>query len=108
MIVKGSYGRTLYESARAVLRVFRKGKADVLRRKDYWLHLGFGNINTGVFFGLELSGCSETVWGEGLWQITLKIENKPVHLWDLFRECQRQQELGRRAVGVCTGRKCLA
>jgi len=84
MIAKGSYGRTLYESARAVLRVFRKGKADVLRRKDYWLHLGFGNINTGVFFGLELSGCSETVWGEGLWQITLKIENKPVHLWDFF------------------------
>ena len=82
---KGTAGRALFTAARAVLRVFRKGKQHVLRAKDRWCHLGYGNFNTTVFFVLPLILGPTTVYAENVDTITLSADTRrPCHLWDFF------------------------
>ena len=87
VLVKGSRGRSLYDDARACIRVYRKGRQNCLRRKDYFFHASYGNLSSGVFHVLMLKPFELTVLGEGLTTVTSSVVfEKPIHLWGVFDE----------------------
>ena len=78
-------GRKLFDEAVGILRVYRKGKESVLRQKDVWSHLSYGNLVTGLFTVLKLVASDSTVWGEGRDEICLRGDTcEGVNFWDLF------------------------
>ena len=93
LLAKGRPGRALYDTARCVCRVFRKGRALDLRSKDVWCFLGYGNLNTRVFYVLRLDECEFTVFGgPGTHQIILKAYLQPMHLWDLYEDLNLEKD----------------
>ena len=87
VLVKGQPGRHMYDEGRAVLRIHRQHKTHLLRPKDVWLHLGFGRLTSSHFHCWRLVACVGTVFGDGLTEILLKVDNVvSQNLWDAIAD----------------------
>jgi len=90
MIAKGTLGRKLYETARAVVRTYHKDKDP--SEQDYWYHLGYGNLSTGLFYVLRLVPFARTIFqrplaDESAAQVIHLQAVRPTkaqHLWDTY------------------------
>ena len=86
MLSKGNPARQWYNDAKAVFRVYRKGRQDELRRKYVWSHLSYGNLSSGLFYVLRLDPVEATCFGEDVREITLQVVVEPVHFWTIFED----------------------
>jgi hypothetical protein len=85
LLIKGKPARKLYDEGRAVVRVFKKEKRHVLRPKDVWAHLSFGNLVSTLFHVAVLVESTETIYGEGFTDITLQWDGRrPATWWIAF------------------------
>ena len=87
VLLKGMHGRILYDNGRACVRIHRQGKTIILRPKDIWFHLSYGNLTGNIFHVFRLVAGASTVFGEELFRITLEWDgNEPSTLWDVLGE----------------------
>ena len=90
---KGTPGRDLYNEARAVVRIVRKGHLDDIRPKDTWLHIGWVNFNSGLITVMVIEPFERTLYTENMRSILLRIKVfRGVHLWDALAHIEKEKD----------------
>ena len=86
VLSKGSATRAAYDVGRLCLRVYRKGREEEVREKDWFIHISYGNLNTSLFYVFRLITFSGTILGN-VRELTLHADTVagPRHLWGHVR-----------------------